>query len=358
MSPPARTEPSRRLCASSKYGNLPACRAPKHTWMQAPGCTRHPARPTLENESRAADRRVEDVHRRPRKSMDRDASSEKNPSLDQLSRARAPGVATGNPIDLGFQRPGSPPPSILSVGYANAVFGFPPTTLVFSDLVLGPPSYRERVPDLAGFGWSSVLDVAAEDRVPPIRLPRSLGCLETTSNHGRGRPHATVTTYASGPEGPSARWPMWLNCRDVRRGSRRAASRRCHHRHDTPGMLGAKRRNRTPLLPRPDEPFELTEVGARDAWWPRQSRNRPTLHKSQTRQTVRPPSTERDGNRLPPPGCVATRQRVGTTEYRLCTRPPSCLEDSMRGPIPVAGPPGKPDGRSRERPQRQHPLFW
>jgi hypothetical protein len=33
--------------------------------------------------------------------------------------------------------------------------------------------------------------------------------------------------------------------------------------------------------------------------------------------------------------------------------PPSFPEDSMRGPIPVAGPPGEPDGRSRERPQRQ-----
>lgn len=38
---------------------------------------------------------------------------------------------------------------------------------------------------------------------------------------------------------------MWLDCRDVRRGSRRPAPRRCHHRHDTPGMLAAKRRNQT-----------------------------------------------------------------------------------------------------------------
>jgi hypothetical protein len=103
--------------------------------------------------------------------MDRDASSERNPSLDQLCLARTPGVATGNPIDLGLQRLGARPPSILSVGYANAPVGFPPTALVFSDSVLRPPSYRERVPDLASFGWSSILDVAAEDRVPPIRLP-------------------------------------------------------------------------------------------------------------------------------------------------------------------------------------------
>lgn len=115
--------------------------------------------------------------------MDRDASSERNPCLDRRSRARTPGVATGSPIDLGLERPDPAPPSILSVGYADALFGLPPRTLVFSDVVIRPPSYRERVPDHAGSGWSSALDVAAEDRVPPIRLPWSLGCLETTSNH-------------------------------------------------------------------------------------------------------------------------------------------------------------------------------
>jgi hypothetical protein len=302
---------------------------------------------------------VEDVHRRPRKPWDR-CELRKEPVPGPTRPCASSWCCHREPLDLGLPTTWRRTPSILSIGYASVLFGFPPRPPVFSDAVLLPPSFRERVPDQAGFGWGSVLDVAAEDRFPPIRLPWSLGCLERTSNRKMPSAH-NDDRHASGPEGPSARWPEWLDCRGVRRGSRRAAPRRCFHRHGTPGMLAAKRRNPTPLLPRPDEP-EKTRTpgsGARDAWWPRQSRYRPTLHKSQTRQTVRPPCTERGNDRSPPPGRFATRQyALEPPSTGSAHRSPSFPGSPTLGPFPGAGPPSEPDGRSRERPQRQPRLLF
>jgi hypothetical protein len=188
MSPPARTEPSQRLCASSNYGNLPACRAPKHNRMRASRCTWHPARKAIENESHAADRRVEEVHQQPRKSLERDASSERNPTIDQRSRARAPGVTTGSPTisDSSDLAPNRLAPYRLDAPTSPSV------------------SLRER--------WSSATwcfrhrraesecptlpaSVGAPSSTSPPRIGSrrsdcrgAFGCLETTPNHGTTEP--------------------------------------------------------------------------------------------------------------------------------------------------------------------------
>lgn len=97
----------------------------------------------------------------------------------------------------------------------------------------------------------------------------------------------------------------------------------------------ADTRRRSPR--RPKSPEELDESGARDARRPRQSRNRPTLRKSQTRQTVRPPSTEHDSNRLLPPGGVATR--------RYALEPP----DAGSAPYLRVAPEARCAARTRKR---------
>lgn len=61
------------------------------------------------------------------------------------------------------------------------------------------------------------------------------------------------------------------------------------------------------------------------------NRDRPSLHKSQTEQTVCPPSTV--------PSRVTTRRHPRTTMYQLCNRPPGCPRNSMRGSIPKSAHP-------------------
>jgi hypothetical protein len=122
------------------------------------------------------------------------------------------------------------------------------------------------VPDIAGFGRSSIPGVTARDRFPPIRLPRR-PCRASrqprtmdepvmeTSTQMRNGDHCTLD-----PEGPVARWPVRLDHRGVRRGSRRLGSRPRCRRRDAPGMLTTRHRNRTTLFPKPDEPAKAHQA--------------------------------------------------------------------------------------------------
>jgi hypothetical protein len=241
-------------CRPAEHQSTPGCKHP-----DAPGTQR--ARPP-KNEGRAADRRVEEVHRRPQKLMDRDARSERNPSLDRRGRARAPGVATGNPStsdssDLAPHRLASyrldtpAPPSVsLRERWCSAMWRFGhrrtesecPTrpASVGAPSSTSPPRIGSRRSDCRG-----ALVASSEPRTMKCRLARN-------GDHD-----------ASGPEGPSAQWPVWLDYRDVRRGSRRPASRRCRHRHDRPGMLAAKRRNRHRSTRDPPNPRARQDRGSR-----------------------------------------------------------------------------------------------
>jgi hypothetical protein len=82
MLPPAQPEPSQRLLGEHEVRNLPTCRTPKHTRTQALWCTRGPTRPTLENESRAADRQWKKSTGDHGSHTDRNANSGRSPSLD------------------------------------------------------------------------------------------------------------------------------------------------------------------------------------------------------------------------------------------------------------------------------------
>lgn len=110
----------------------------------------------------------------------------------------------------------------------------------------------------------------------------ALGCLETASSHGSMPVTRNDDRRASGPEGPSARRPMWLGTRGVRRGSRRAAPGRCRHRHGTSSMhqRGA---SEPPLLrPRPTGLVSPPKPRFAAPGDHRRSRDRPSPHKSQT----------------------------------------------------------------------------
>jgi hypothetical protein len=245
--------------------------------------------------------------------------------------------------------------------------GYPTGTLFFSDVVLPPPSHRSDCPTSPTSDGTPPLDVAAEDRNPPIRLPRSLKLPQSNlepwscSNRGRFRP----TTMPSTHDGDRVlRTPKGLphggRCGSA---TEMFGAKVDARRHDDvatvttrPACITAQRWNPRPFDPDPTRLLGLTETELCDTRWPRRTAT-PIAPQSQTRQTVRPPSTDRDDDRSPPPSRHATRRRARTTEYRLCTWPPGCPKDSMRGPNPRAAPPGKPDGRSRERPQRQLTLI-
>jgi hypothetical protein len=204
-SPPARAEPSRRLCANSKYGNLPTRRAPKHIGAQALRCTRHPTRAALESESRAgpigewrmstsyhdSDRTVVRVSRSPSSTIE----TLREPPMSPPRTPRAPTRLRSAPPERPMSPPsnekrstkprcrpasstpdsGDPAPRRL-VSYQLDTPTPPSVSLwkrrLFSGEVHEPPSCRERVPDLVGLGWTSLPDVAAKEWSPPIRLPR------------------------------------------------------------------------------------------------------------------------------------------------------------------------------------------
>jgi hypothetical protein len=178
MLPPAWLEPSQRLVRARSSAT---CRPVEH--LSTPGC-KHPdapdtqrARPSKMRASRSIGvwRKSTGDHG---SRMDRCARSEKNPSSTG-SAVREPPVSppkthrSRNSSDLAPRRLApyrldAPTPSAVSRrGHRCS------TTWCFhhrhteSDCPTLPASE------------SSILDVAAEDRVPPIRLPQSLGCLET-----------------------------------------------------------------------------------------------------------------------------------------------------------------------------------
>jgi hypothetical protein len=325
--------------------------------MQAPGCTRHPTRPTPGNRGpRWADRRVEEVHRRPRKRWilraPRNLSSASSASRELLV----------------LERPGSSPPSILSVGYANTPIGFPPGTLVFSDEARQPPSYRERLLDLTSFGGapsptlppgtgSAESDcrgaLLPRDKLEPWTMPSRGSTPKFTRNgdHECVRPRGTLRTMADAARAPrsSARKV------DVRRHDRVStiATRQACSPHST----GARR----PLLPRPDEPFELTEIqvsrrqgATTEAATNRRSTNRRPDNRSPTEHRAN------SSNCLPPPDVLATR-RERARNHQV----PALHEQAFELPRrrSRSAHPGSgstqltPDGRSRGCPQRQHHLF-
>jgi hypothetical protein len=185
----------------------------------------------------------------------------RSPDSAPTRASRAPDVATeqremltrtsprARVLVLDFQRPGSSPPSTLSVGYAAASFGFPPETSVFDDEMREPPSAETECPT------SSTSVGLPSPALPPRSGSRrsdcrgSFDCFETTSSRGRCHKngddidgsHATGDLRATGPEGPATRWPVWFADRVARRGSRRSGPRPCFHGCSAPGMLTALR---------------------------------------------------------------------------------------------------------------------
>lgn len=213
MLPPARTEPSRRLtrarspatCRPAERQSTPECKHPSALDTQR-------ARLPPERKTCWADRRVEEIHRQPRESWTVSASSA------ELSPLPVPSCVSPwcrhrelEPV-LGPWRPGTSPPSILSVGYASFPFGFPPEMLSSTTWcsITAAPRAGAR-PRRLRLELHPVCVAAKGIRFPPIRLPRRPWLPQTTSNHGRTRQrtvstkHATVATFASDPEGPSAR---------------------------------------------------------------------------------------------------------------------------------------------------------
>jgi hypothetical protein len=107
---------------------------------------------------------------------------------------------------------------------------------------------------------------------------------------------------------------------------RRLAPQPCLHGRDKSGMLTAQHRNPTPLLPRPDEPFELTEIQVSRRLGPR-PKPQPTDAPQITDQTtVRPPSTELTAIacRLPTISPRGGRRARNHQVLALHEQPPSC----------------------------------
>jgi hypothetical protein len=104
--------------------------------------------------------------------------------------ARAPVVALALHLDL--RQPLSPTPSILSVGYANVLLGLPRRAPACQRRSLRLPSFGGRECVTGSTSSGPFLDVAAEDRFPPIRppqrlvsrnQPRAAGDTATTRHH-------------------------------------------------------------------------------------------------------------------------------------------------------------------------------
>jgi hypothetical protein len=97
--------------------------------------------------------------------------------------------------------------------------------------------------------------------------------------------------------------------------------------------------------------------GPRDTWWPRPKPRPTSTPQIADQTTVRPPSTLHDDT------SAATRSPHHVTSHPNSPRTGSAEDlrvspKTWLGPLPVAGPTGEPDGRSREHPQRRPLLFW
>jgi hypothetical protein len=91
-----------------------------------------------------------------------------------------------------LRRPISPTPSILSVGYDDVPLGFPRGPPPCQRRSLRPPSFRGGECTTVSASSRSILDVAAEDRFPPIRPPqrhRSRNLTRVASDTARTRRH-------------------------------------------------------------------------------------------------------------------------------------------------------------------------
>lgn len=89
--------------------------------------------------------------------------------------------ASATPLStFDLRRPLSPPPSILSVGYDVAPLGFPRGPSPCQRRSLQPPSFGGRECATVSGSSRSILDVAAEDRFPPIRPPQRLRSRDLT----------------------------------------------------------------------------------------------------------------------------------------------------------------------------------
>lgn len=234
----------------------------------------------------------------------------------------------------GVQRPCSSPPSILSVGYADTSFGFPPEAPVFDDEAREPPSCQERVPGLVGFGWTS------SAALPPWSGSRRSDCrgsccLETTPNRGRCRPTGIeafdrhTQRVVSTPLAPKdqlcvdrcgSMTELLSAIVDVRR-HRRVATARARPAC-SPRRSGTGHRSTHP----PTNLLSSSSFGAHETQRPRPKPQPPSTPQIADRTTVRPPSTSL-ATRVPPPDPLATRHHTRSSHVLVSPRPSSCPED-------------------------------
>jgi hypothetical protein len=193
--------------------------------MQAPGCTCHPARstpdesgvglpagawksshnlcrplarpwvpadPTLDLSHRTRDSNVTAGTSRAAEDCPGSSSPVRAGVATSTCRELTTGASATPALHPELRRPISPTPSILSVGYDDVPLGFPRGPPPCQRRSLRPPSFRGGECTTVSASSRSILDVAAEDRFPPIRPPqrhRSRNLTRVASDTARTRRH-------------------------------------------------------------------------------------------------------------------------------------------------------------------------